>query len=158
RPHRVGDEEDGAGVLADRPDPALRTVTELLVADVERLVDDEDLVLDRGRDRELQPLGHPRGVRAHRQVDEVLEPGELDDVVEYLFHLRAGQPQGEGYDDEIAGTGEVRDERGTDTKEVRPRLRIDRALRGRGQPGDRAHERGFAGAVGADDADGLVAV
>src|SRR5699024_6183170 len=37
-------------------------------------------------------------------------------------------------------------------------LRIDRALRGRGQPGDRAHERGFAGAVGADDADGLVAV
>src|SRR5699024_6847337 len=43
RAHRVGDEEDGAGVLADRPDPALRTVTELLVADVERLVDDEDL-------------------------------------------------------------------------------------------------------------------
>src|SRR5699024_543366 len=65
RAHRVGDEEDGAGVLTDRPDPALRTVTELLVADVERLVDDEDLVLDRGRDRELQPLRHPRGVRAH---------------------------------------------------------------------------------------------
>src|SRR5690625_4603863 len=52
RAHRVGDEEDGAGVLADRPDPALRTVTELLVADVERLVDDEDLVLDRGRSEE----------------------------------------------------------------------------------------------------------
>src|SRR5699024_3451766 len=61
RPHRVRDEEDGAGVLADRPDPALRTVTELLVTDVERLVDDEDLMLDRGCDRELQPLGHPRG-------------------------------------------------------------------------------------------------
>src|SRR5699024_833440 len=121
RPHRVGDEEDGAGALADRPDTALRTVTERLVADVERLVDDEDLVLDRGGDGELHPAGHPRRVRAHLQVDRVLEPGELYDVVGFLFLLRAGQHQGEGSDDDIAGTGEIRDERGTDTMEVRPR-------------------------------------
>lgn len=46
RAHRVGDEEDRAGVLADRADPPFGSVTELLVADVESLVDDEDLVLD----------------------------------------------------------------------------------------------------------------
>src|SRR5690606_27922313 len=48
RAHRVRDEEDGTGVLTDGTDTAFGTVTELLVTDVERLVDDEDLVLHRG--------------------------------------------------------------------------------------------------------------
>lgn len=46
RAHRVGDEEDRTGVLSDRTDSALGPVAELLVTDVERLIDDEDLVLD----------------------------------------------------------------------------------------------------------------
>ena len=114
------DEEDGTGVLTDLPDTALGTVTELLVTDVERLVDDEDLVLHRGRNRELQTLGHTRGVSAHRQVDEVLEPGELDDVVELLVDLVTGEPQSQGSENDVASTGEIRNQCGTDTEEVRP--------------------------------------
>lgn len=71
----------------------LGTVAELLVTDVQRLVNDEGSLLNRGCDGELHALGHTRRIGPHRQVDEVFETGELDDVVELLLDLGARCPK-----------------------------------------------------------------
>ena len=54
---------------------------ELGVADREHLVDEQDLRLEMGGDRERQPHVHAARVALHRRVDELLDPGELDDRV-----------------------------------------------------------------------------
>ena len=65
-----------------------------LVADGEDLVEQQHVRLDVRRDREAEPHVHPRRVRADRQVDEVLEPGERDDLVELLADDRAPTDRG----------------------------------------------------------------
>ena len=60
---------------------------ELGVADGEHLVDEQDVGIDVDRDREPEPHVHARRVVLHRRVDEVLEAGEVDDLVEALVEL-----------------------------------------------------------------------
>ena len=59
-------------------------VREALVADGEHLVDEQHVGIDVDRDGEPEPHVHAGRVRLHRRVDEVLELGELDDLVEAL--------------------------------------------------------------------------
>ena len=67
---------------------------ELLVADGEHLVDEQDVGVDVDRDREPEPHVHARRVVLHRRVDEVLEAGEVDDLVEALVELLLAQARG----------------------------------------------------------------
>ena len=60
---------------------------ELRVADREHLVDEQDLRLEVRRDREREPHVHPARVALDGRVDELLDAGELDDVVEALLDL-----------------------------------------------------------------------
>ena len=62
---------------------------ELRVADGERLVDDEHVGLEVGRDGERQPQPHPRGVALQRRVEEALDAGEGGDLVEARAHVAA---------------------------------------------------------------------
>ena len=55
---------------------------ERLVADREHLVDEEDVGVDVDGDREPEPHVHARRVVLHLLVDELLELGEVDDLVE----------------------------------------------------------------------------
>ena len=80
----VRDEHDRAAGLLELEDLAEALALERLVADREHLVEQQHLGLDVRGDREAETHVHPRRVRAHRQVDEVLEPGERDDLVELL--------------------------------------------------------------------------
>ena len=52
------------------------------VADGEHLVDEQDLRLEVRGDREREPHVHPARVALHRRVEEPLDLGELDDLVE----------------------------------------------------------------------------
>ena len=52
------------------------------VADGEHLVDEQDLRLEVGGDGEGQPHRHPARVALDRRVEERLDLGELDDLVE----------------------------------------------------------------------------
>ena len=63
-----------------------------LVADGERLVDEHDLGIEVDRHREAEPHVHAGRVVAHRHVDEALELGEGDDVVEPRGDVGARQP------------------------------------------------------------------
>ena len=69
--------------------PADAAALELRVADGERLVDDEHVGLEVGRDGERQPQPHPRGVALQRRVEEALDAGEGGDLVEARAHVAA---------------------------------------------------------------------
>ncbi len=62
----------------------LQTIARLLqehrVAGQEPFVHQQDLWLDRRRQREAQPDHHPRGIDPHRQIDEIGQFGEIGDV------------------------------------------------------------------------------
>ena len=86
------DEDDRAAALLELEDLAEALALERLVADGEHLVEQQHVGLDVRRDREAEPHVHPRRVRPHRQVDELLEPGERDDLVQLLADGRAASP------------------------------------------------------------------
>src|SRR6266536_2449525 len=65
---------------------------ELLVADGEDLVEEKDVRVDMRRDRETEPHVHPGRIRAYGQVDEFLQSGERDDLVELLADVCALEP------------------------------------------------------------------
>ena len=67
---------------------------ELGVADREHLVDEQDVGIDVDRDGEAEPHVHARRVVLHRRVDELLEPGELDDLVEARVELLLARARG----------------------------------------------------------------
>ena len=58
-----------------------------LVADGQHLVDEQHVGIDVNRHGEAQPHVHAGRVGLDRRVDEVLELGELDDLVEALRDL-----------------------------------------------------------------------
>ena len=92
RAHVVGDEQRSCG---PRPCSRVELVEALLleggVADGEHLVDQQDVGVDLDRDREREPHVHARGVVLQLEVDELLELGEGDDVVEALARLLAAR-------------------------------------------------------------------
>ena len=67
---------------------------ELRVADGEHFVDDQDLRLEVRRDRERQPHVHAGGVALDRRVEELLDLGERDDLVELAADLGAASCRG----------------------------------------------------------------
>ena len=85
----MGDEQDRP-TLSLQPLELLEAfLLERRVADGEHLVDQQDLGLHLNRDRECEAHVHARGVVLELQVEEVLELGERDDVVEALPRLLA---------------------------------------------------------------------
>ena len=103
----VRDEHDRAAALLELEDLAEALALERLVADGEHLVEQQDVGLDVRRDREAEPHVHPRRVRAHRQVDEVLEPGERDDLVELLANRGAPEPVDRAVEVDVLAAGQV---------------------------------------------------
>ena len=78
----VRHEDDGPAGALHVLHPADAAALELRVADGERLVDDEDVGLEVGRDCEGQAQPHARGVALQRRVEEPLDTGERGDLVE----------------------------------------------------------------------------
>ena len=67
---------------------------ELGVADGQHLVDDQDLRLEVRRDGEGQAHVHAARVALHRRVEEPLDLGEGDDLVELALDLGAASCRG----------------------------------------------------------------
>ena len=67
---------------------------ELRVAHRQHLVDDQDLGLEVRGHRERQPHVHAARVVLHRRVDELLDLGERDDLVELPVDLGAASCRG----------------------------------------------------------------
>ena len=78
----MADEEDGAAPAGDVAHLAEALLLERRVADRQHLVDEQDLRLEVRGDRERQAHVHAARVALHRRVDELLDLGERDDLVE----------------------------------------------------------------------------
>jgi two-component sensor histidine kinase len=136
----VGDKEDRARLFAQLLDPVVALGPEGGVTGGQGLVDHQDLVALGGRDREPEPLGHAGRVRAHRQVDEVADPGELDDLRVQGLDLRGRHAHRQTAEHRVPLAGEVVEQRGVHAQQRRLARGVDRALLGREQAGDGAKE------------------
>jgi hypothetical protein len=82
-------------------------------------VDDEDVVLAGRRDGELEARRHAGRVRAHRQLDELADAGEVDDLVVLGLDLVDREAQRETAEDDVALAGQVAEECGADAEHAR---------------------------------------
>ena len=90
---RVGHDHDGAALVLELMHTVEALALEGLVADGEHLVDEQNVGIDVHGDREAEAHVHARGVVLHLLVDEPLELGELDDVVEPRVDVGALEPE-----------------------------------------------------------------
>ena len=98
------------------------------VADGEHLVDEQDVGVDLDRDREAEPHAHARRVVLELEVDELLELGEGDDLVEALARLLAREAEHGRVDQDVLARGQVRVEADAQLDERRePAVDVDRA-------------------------------
>ena len=85
----MGDEQDGLAAPPELGELVEALVRERLVADGQHLVDQQHVGIDVDGHGEAEAHVHARRVGLHRRVDEVLQLGELDDLVEAPRRSRA---------------------------------------------------------------------
>ena len=152
----VRDEHDRPALLLEREDPAEALPLERLVTHGEDLVEQQDVRVEERGDRESQPHGHPRRVRAHGPVDRVLELGECDDLVEAGLDVGAAKSLDRTVQEHVLTAREVEVEARAELEQgADPALATDASGRRLDDPGDDAKERRLARAVAADQADRL---
>ncbi len=80
---------------------------ERFVADAEYFVDQQNIGVDADGHRKSQAQTHPARIGSQRLVDELADARKLDDLLEALVHLAAGQSHQRGVDANIFGSGEI---------------------------------------------------
>ena len=152
---RVGDEHDRASFALELADPFEALALEGLVADREHLVDEQQLGLDVHRDRESEPHVHPRRVVLHLRVDELLELGEGDDLVETAFEVVLRHAEERAVEEDVLAAGEILLETRAQLEEGRDPLDPrDRARGGREDARDALQQRRLPRPVVAEEPDG----
>ena len=107
-------------------------------------------------DGEAEARIHPRGIVLDGYVDELPEPGELDDLLVDGIGLRAGQPEERRVKVDVLPARDVGLEADPELDNRRnPSLNGDLALRRLEDAGHDAQQRALAGAVGSDQAQEL---
>ncbi len=124
---RVRHEQDRLAAAAELGKLVEALVGEALVADCEHFVDQQHVGIDVDRDRKPEAHVHPRGVGLHRRVDEFLQLGEVDDLVEPLLDLASGEAEHDAVDEDVLASrdlgvkaGAQLDERGDAALDARP--------------------------------------
>ena len=136
--------------------PSEARALELGVADGEHLVHEQDLRLEMRRDREREADVHAARVALHGRVDELLDPGELDDVVEALLDLAALHAEDRAVEEDVLAARELRVEARADLEQAADASADLGAARGRRRdPREDLQERRLPGAVASDDAEDL---
>lgn len=109
-------EDNGLGSATKLPHAIHAAVLEIEVTCDQRLVEQEDLMIHRRSNRELQPSGHARGVGREWQLNMVGDTGEIDDLVDALADGCASHAQGKAPKLNVLSAGESRHEGLADTK------------------------------------------
>ena len=113
------DEHDRAPGLAQVLHPTETPALELGVTDGQHLVDEQDLRLEVRGDRECQAHGHPARVPLHRSVEERLDTGEVDDLVELADTIsRLLHPEDRAVQEDVLATRQLRVEAGPDLEQA----------------------------------------
>src|SRR5664280_1644350 len=150
------DKDDGAsapcGILQLSETLSLETG----VADGEYLVDQENLGLEVGRDGESQAQIHAGGVVLYGGVEEAVDLGECDDLVELAADLGALHAQDGAVEIDVFAAGQLQVEAGAHLEQASDApVQLDAPLGRLGDAGQDLEQGGFTGAVAADHADDL---
>jgi hypothetical protein len=152
----VGDQHDRHALAAELVEVVEAAPLELLVADRDDLVHDQDLRVQVHRDREAQPDVHARRVDLDRGVDELLEPAEGDDLVHRGVDLLAGHAQDRAVEIDVVAPGHLGVEAGTEFQHRGDAaVRDDRAVGRPVDTGDQLEQGRLARTVVPDEREGL---
>src|SRR5207302_698174 len=91
--HVVRHEQHGAAAATDRTHLLRTLLLKRLIAHRQHLIDDEDFRLQVGGNGEREPHIHTGGVALHGRVEELLDAGEGDDLVELPRDLAASHAE-----------------------------------------------------------------
>ena len=150
----MGDEDDRAAARRDLVHLRQRLALEGGVADREHLVDEQDLRLEVGGDGEGEPHRHAARVALDRRVEEALDVGERDDLVEAAADLGAAHAEDRAVEEDVLAPGQLRVEAGADLEQrADPAGHLGPAGARLGDPREDLQQRALAGAVVADQAD-----
>jgi hypothetical protein len=155
---RVRHQKDG---LARRPEflhPRVALHLEPLVADRQRLVHEQDVRLDVGRDREGEPRRHARRVGPNGRVDELLQLRPLDDSWSPAPHFGAREAEQRALEHDVLASRQLAVESEAELeKRGGPADDDDASGARRHDPRDQTQKRALARAIASDDADRLAA-
>src|SRR5581483_10843885 len=154
RAQRMRHEHDRLAVGAQLRELLAALRLELLVADGEHFVDQQDVGIHVDGHGETQPYVHTGRVVLHRGVDEPGEAGELDDLVEAPVDLLRREPEDRSVEVHVLATRQLRMEAGAELEERRD-LAVDGDAAGVGpeDAGDALQQRRLPRAVLADEPD-----
>ena len=116
---RVRDQQDRLVAAAELGELVQALHGEALVADRQHFVDQQHVGIDVDRHREAEPHVHARRVGLDRRVDEVLQLGELDDLVEALLDLALRQAEHDAVDEDVLAAGDLGVEAGAELDQRR---------------------------------------
>src|SRR5262245_17377583 len=126
------------------------------VTDCKHLVEEEDVEGDLDRDRVREPHEHPGRVVLHLLVDEALELGERENLVEPLVELALRQPGEGAVDEDVVAGVELEVEADPQFDEGRQQsVDTDASGVGHVDSGKDPQERALPASVGADDTEEL---
>ena len=152
--HVVADEQDGPPAPDHVADLAEALPLEDRVADGEHLVDDEDLGLQVGRHGEGQPHVHAAGIVLARGVEELVDAGEVDDLVELAGDLPPRHAEDRAVQVDVLTAGQLRMEARPDLQQAPdPPAQLGPARGRASHAAEHFEESRFARPVAADDAD-----
>ena len=152
----VTDEHDRASVAPELLDPLGALALEPFVADREDLVDEEHVGLDVGGHGEAEAHEHARRVVLHRGVDELLEPRELDDVVEAPIEVTFGEAEDRAVQVDVLASAQLHVEAGAEFEQRGQTADVRHApALGTKDAGEALEQRALARAVRTDDTEGL---
>src|SRR5439155_20167225 len=146
------DEHERRALLTEAVHAVDALLLELDVTNRQHLVDEEDVRLHVGGDREAEPRHHPRRVRSQRRVDELYEAGERHDIAEASRHVPTGMAEHRAIQEDVFAPREFWIEPGTQLEQRHDTARRRHAaLAWTENAGDHLQERRLASAVPADD-------
>ena len=156
---RVRDEYGRCAAAYDLAHLGLALLAERTVADGEHLVKDQNIRLDKARDRESEAALHARGELLERPVLKLAQFGKVYDRLVGLVHELARIAQHCAAQIRILAHGQVTVKAAAQLEQRGDRpLAVDAAARRLHDPGDGLEQRRFPGTVAADDAEHLAAL
>src|SRR5262249_20098394 len=154
--HVVADEEDGSAIPCHFAHLAEALVLKGCVADGEHLVDNEDLRLQMRGDGEGQPNVHPSRIVLHRRVDEFLDAGKGDDLIETTSHLGGLHTEQDSTEVHVVAARQLVMKTGANLEErTNSPMELGMPLRRLDDARENLEQCALAGAVSADNADDL---
>jgi hypothetical protein len=117
---------DGSAVLGNGTQLAEALALEVLVADCQHSIHDENLGVQVRGDSEGQPHVHAAGVPLDRGVEERRDTGEIDDGIKLSLHLGSGHAKDRAVQENVLATGEFGVETGADFEQrAHPSVDLD---------------------------------